>query len=67
MGRSFSSIFGFGEPFFGIAKLPLEVPNPSLERAKVTLGCEVQHARDALDPLVERPFDAATETKALHQ
>jgi hypothetical protein len=31
MGRSFSSIFGVGEPFFGFPKLALEVTNPSLE------------------------------------
>jgi len=68
MGRSFSSIFGFGEPFFGFAKLPLEVPNASVERAKVALGREVQHAGDALHTLIERPLDAASETKPLdHQ
>jgi hypothetical protein len=67
MGRSFSSIFSVGEPFFGFAKLPLEVPNPSLERAEVPLGCEVQHACDALNALVDHPLDATAETKRLHR
>lgn len=66
MGRSFSSIFGFGEPLLGFAKLPLEVPNASVERAKVALGREVQHARDALHTLIEGSLDAAAETKSLH-
>jgi hypothetical protein len=68
MGRSFSSIFGFGEALFGFAKLPLKVPNASVERAKVALGREVQHARDALHTLIEGSLNAATQTKTLdHQ
>jgi hypothetical protein len=66
MGRRFSSIFGFGEPLFGFAKLPLEVSNSSLEQAEVALGGEVQHARNALHALVEGTLCAAAKTKALH-
>jgi hypothetical protein len=50
----------------GFAKLLFEVSNPSLERAQVALGREVQHAGDLLTPLVHGPLDSPTETKALH-
>ena len=67
MGRSFSSIFGVGEPLFGFAQLTLEVPNPSLERAEVALGRQVEHASEALDALLECPFDTTAETKRFHR
>jgi hypothetical protein len=57
---------GFGESFFGLSKLFLEVANAPVERAQVALSREVQHPRDTLHAPVERPLDAATETQALH-
>jgi hypothetical protein len=66
MGRSFSSIFGFGEPLFCFTKLLFEVPNPPLERSKVPLGCEVQRACNALHAPTELPVDPTLETKAFH-
>jgi hypothetical protein len=48
---------GFGESFFGLSKLFLEVANAPVERAQVALSREVQHPRDT---------DAATEKQALH-
>jgi len=41
------------------------VANPSLERAKVALGREVQHASDALDALVDRTLDATAKAESL--
>jgi hypothetical protein len=67
MGRSFSSIFGFGEPFFCLAKLPFEVPNSSLERPEVALGREVQCTGDALHALIELPLHTTPETKCSHR
>jgi hypothetical protein len=66
MGRSFSIIFGFGEPFVGFAKLLLEVPNPPMEQTKVALGREVQRARNALHAALERSLDPAPKAKASH-
>ena len=66
VGRCFSRIFGIDEPLFGFTELPLEMPNPSLQRANVALGREVQEARDALHALVERPFNTAAEPKTFH-
>jgi len=66
MGLSFSSIFGFDDSVLGFAKLLFEVSNPSLERAQVALGREVQHAGDLLYTLVHCTLDPPTETKAPH-
>lgn len=41
--------------------------DPSLQRAKVALGREVQDAGDLLYTLVERAFDAPANTKALER
>lgn len=66
MGRSFWSIFGVAEPFFGVAKLPLEKPNLPPQRAKVALGCKIQHVGDPLNTLVEASFETTAKTKGPH-
>jgi hypothetical protein len=65
MGLSFSSIFGFDDALLRFVKLLFQVPNPTLERAQVALGGQVERAGHLLHTLVHRPFDAPTETKAL--
>jgi hypothetical protein len=42
------------------------VPDSSLERTKVALGCEIQHASDPLNTPLEASLDATAKTKGLH-
>jgi len=43
------------------------VPYSPLQRAKISLGREVEHPGDLLHSLVERPLDAASETEDLYE
>jgi hypothetical protein len=63
MGRSFSSIFGCAEAFLGLAELLLEVTNPSVHRAQILLGGEIQSPRDLLEVPVGRALDTAPQAK----
>ncbi len=66
MGRSFSSTFGFDDSFLRLAQLLFEMPNPSMKRSQISLGCEVQHARDSLSSPFQCPFRPTAEPKRLH-
>jgi hypothetical protein len=62
---SFSTVFGSDETLLGVAKLALEVSDPSLERAEIALGRKAQRASDPLHLRLEGSFKTAAETKGL--
>jgi hypothetical protein len=42
------------------------VSNPTLERAQVALGRQIEHVGDLLNAPLDRAFDSPTKTKAFH-
>lgn len=57
--------FGVGEPFFSFPQLALEMTKLSLECAQIPLSSQVQHARHALDALLNRALDATAKAESL--
>jgi hypothetical protein len=54
---------GFADTLLGLAELSLEVPNPSVHRAEIFLGGEVQSSCDALEVPICHALDAALQAK----
>ena len=66
MGPSCSNVFGFDEPGLGLSQRFFEVANATLERTKVLLGCEAQHARDSLNALVQPGLELSAQPKGAY-